>query len=402
MDSSYLLIVLSLSVLISYVFDLLSSRYKTPSVILLLGLGMLFRQATNYFGFQVPYVTPTLSILGALGLILIVLEGGLDIEIEPGKYGLLRRTSLMAFASIVLTSLLIASTLYLLLEESFYKCLINAVPFAAVSSAVAIPVARTLSDGQREFVVYESSFSDILGVMAFNFLLLSQSSVLDASLIFLRDTVLMAIISLGCCFGLLYLIGRINHPVKFLPIISVLFLVYAIAKIYQLSSLLLILVFGLFLNNTELFVRGRLAEFFKNDLFEKELDQLKNLTAEGAFVVRTFFFLLFGYTAQAQSLIDTDALIVSALFVIVILAVRWLVLRLTFQGPMAPIIWLAPRGLITILLYREIPEPLQLSGFPPGILILVVILSTLVMTAGVLGYRGRVADALQQRNLPER
>ncbi|GAA4408305.1 hypothetical protein GCM10023187_29980 [Nibrella viscosa] len=388
MDSSYWIIILSLSVLISYVFDLLSSRYKTPSVILLLALGMIIRQITNYFDVQIPFIAPTLSILGTLGLILIVLEGGLDLELQPERYGLIRRTFLMALSSIVITSLLIATTLYLLLEESFYKCLVNATPFAVISSAVAIPSIRNLAYGQREFVTYESSFSDILGVMLFNFLLLSnESSVFNASFVFVRDTLLMAVISLICCFLLLYLISRISHPVKFLPIISVLFLVYAIAEIYQLSSLLLILVFGLFLNNTELFIKGRLDLIFKNDLFERELDQLKNLTTESAFVVRTFFFLLFGYTAQARALLDIDALIVSLIFVLVVVGVRFLTLQATFRGSVYPIIWIAPRGLITILLYLNIPRQLQITGFREGILMLVVIFSALVMMIGVITHK---------------
>ena len=238
-------------------------------------------------------------------------------------------------------------------------------------------------------MVYESAFSAILGVMAFNFLLLSRDSVLGAVWMFTRDTVVMALVSLGCCFLLLYLIGRINHRIKFLPIISVLFLVYAIAEIYHLSSLLLILIFGLFLNNTELFIRGRLNQVLKNDLFEKELDQLKNLTAEGAFVVRTFFFLLFGYVVVPHELVDPDALIVTGLFVLIIIAWRWLTLRLTYRGSLRPLLWIAPRGLITILLYLNIPEDLRLVGFREGIPMLVVVLSSLVMMAGVVGYRGR-------------
>ncbi|GAA4447135.1 hypothetical protein GCM10023189_03120 [Nibrella saemangeumensis] len=388
MDSSYWIIILSLSVLISYIFDLLSSRYKTPSVILLLALGMIIRQATNYLEVQLPFIDQTLALLGQLGLILIVLEGGLDLELQPERYGLIRRTFLMALSSIVITSLLIATTLYLLLEESFDKCLVNATPFAVISSAVAIPSVRNLAYAQREFVTYESSFSDILGVMLFNFLVLSsESSVFDASFVFVRDTVLMAVISLVCCFLLLYLISRINHPVKFLPIISVLFLVYAIAKIYQLSSLLLILVFGLFLNNTELFIKGRLDQIFKNDLFERELDQLKNLTTEGAFVVRTFFFLLFGYAANAKTMLDMDALIVSLIFVLVVVGVRFLTLRATFRGSIYPILWIAPRGLITILLYLGIPPKLMLTGFREGILMLVVIFSALVMMVGVITHK---------------
>ncbi len=388
MNSSYLIIGLSVSVLISYAFDLFSSRFKTPSVILLLVLGMVAQWVTGYFGITIPYVAPTLSTLGTLGLILIVLEGGLDLEIQRSQLGILRRTALTALGSLVGTTLLIAFVLFLLLEETFAKCLLNALPFGVISRTVALPVVQNLSDKQREFALFESTFSDIMGVMLFNFILLAQSSsVLGATLLFARDTIVVSVVAIICCFGLLYLISRINHTVKFLPIISVLLLVYAIAQIYQMSSLLIILVFGLFLNNTELFIRGRLDQIFKNDLFEKELDQLKNLTAEGGFVIRTFFFLLFGYAANLSALIDVDALIVSALFVVVILAVRYAALRLAFRGPVMPLLWVAPRGLLTILLYLNIPEALKLSGFREGVLMLTVIFSALVMVGGLLGSR---------------
>lgn len=383
MDSSILIIVLSLSVLISYAFDLFSSRFKTPSVLLLLLLGMITRQVTQYFAVQVPYVNTILPTLGTLGLILIVLEGGLDLELHADRLSILRRTLLASLLGIIGGTLLMASMLYLLLNDSFYHCLIAALPFSIISSSLTAQMITSLTDGQREFAVYESAYASILGIMAFNFLLLSRDSVLGAVLSFTRDTLVMAVISLGCCFLLLYLIGRINHRIKFLPIISVLFLVYALAEINHLSSLLLILIFGLFLNNTDLFIRGRLSRIFKNDLFEKELDQLKNLTAEGAFVVRTFFYLIFGYAAVPQDLLQTDALIVSGLFLVVIVVWRWVTLRLTYRGPMGPLLWIAPRGLITVLLYLNIPEDLRLIGFRAGIPMLVLVLSAaLVMAAG--------------------
>ncbi len=387
MDSSILIIVLSLSVLISYAFDLFSSRFKTPSVLLLLLLGILTRQATEYFDVQVPYVNAILPTLGTLGLILIVLEGGLDLELHIDRLSVFRRTLLASLLTIVGGTLLMAGMLYLLLNDSFYHCLIAALPFSIISSTVTVQSVSQLSGGQREYAVYESAFASILGIMAYNFLLLSRESVLGAVWSFARDTLIMALISLACCFLLLYLIGRINHRIKFLPIISVLFLVYALAEINHLSSLLLILIFGLFLNNTELFVRGRLSLILKNDLFEKELDQLKNLTAEGSFVVRTFFFLTLGYSAVPSELMDTDALIVSALFIIIILAWRWVTLRLTYWGSSSPLLWIAPRGLITILLYLNIPQDLRLQGFREGIPILVVVLSSLVVMPGVIGHK---------------
>ncbi|MBN8823591.1 MULTISPECIES: sodium:proton exchanger [unclassified Spirosoma] len=385
MDSSILIIVLSLSVLISYAFDLFSSRFKTPSVMLLLLLGMLTKQATDYFNVQVPYVATILPTLGTLGLILIVLEGGLDLELHAERLSVIRRTLLASLMAIIGSTLLMASMLYLLLNDSFYHCLIAALPFSIVSSTVTVQTVAKLTGGQQEYAVYESAFASILGIMAYNFLLLSRNSLLGAVWSFTRDTLAMALISLGCCFLLLYLISRINHRIKFLPIISVLFLVYALAEINHLSSLLLILIFGLFLNNTDLFIRGRLSQILKNDLFEKELDQLKSLAAEGAFVVRTFFYLLLGYAAVPRSLIDIDALVVSVLFVGVIIGWRWVTLRVTYQGELTPLLWIAPRGLITILLYLNIPDDLRLVGFREGIPVLVVVFSSLVATIGILG-----------------
>ena len=387
MNTSYLIIALSTAVLVSYGFDLLSSRFRTPPILLLLLMGALLRLLTNSLAIQVPYVSPTLATLGTLSLILVVLEGGLDLDIQQDKLSLVRRTGLMALASIVLTTLVLATMLFLLLDESYYKCLINALPFSIVSSSIAGQAVRPLSTEKREFITYETSFAAIISIMLYNFLIEADTSVLGAAFGFVGDTVIMGVVSLICCFALLYLIGRINHPVKFLPIISVLLLVYAIANIYELSSLLLVLIFGLFLNNNELFIRGRLARIFKSDLFEQELEQFKNLTAEGAFIVRTFFFLLFGYATNLSSLIDADALVVSALFLIVIFLVRWPLLRLIYPGDWKPLNWIAPRGLITILLYTNIPLALKLTGFREGILTLVVILTAVLMAIGTIRYK---------------
>ncbi len=70
---------------------------------------------------------------------------------------------------------------------------------------------------------------------------------------------------------------------------------------------------------------------------------------------------------------------------IVILAWRWLVLRATYNGPAKQLLWIAPRGLITILLYLTIPEDLRLLGFREGIPILVVVLSSIVVMVALRG-----------------
>ena len=51
-----------------------------------------------------------------------------------------------------------------------------AIPLSIISSAVAIPSATGLIDHEREFVIYESTFSDILGIMIFNYALRQYES----------------------------------------------------------------------------------------------------------------------------------------------------------------------------------------------------------------------------------
>ncbi len=388
MDISILIIILSCSVLLSYAFDLISSRTKIPSVVLLLATGIGLRQVTGYFDINIPYVDIILPTLGTIGLILIVLEGGLDLELSGGKHKLIGRTFLSALLGLILSMLVIAGILYLLLGESFYRAMVTATPFAVISSAVAIPSVRGLDLRRREYMVYESSLSDILGLMLFNILVIPSGSGWEAAGTFLKSTTLVVIISVISCFVILYLISRINHHVKYLPIISMLFIIYAVGKLYHLSSLLAILVFGLFLNNTELFVRGKLNDYLKNDLFEDELEQFKKLTAESAFVIRTFFFLLFGYAVDIREFADLDAWIVSALILLAILGTRYLTLKSTFRGNLSPLLYIAPRGLITVLLFLTIPPEYMVSGFRSGILMIVVILTALTMMVAVMTYNG--------------
>ena len=55
-------------------------------------------------------------------------------------------------------------------------------------------------------MVYESSLSDILGLMLFNILVIPSGSGWESAGQFVKSTVLVVIISVICCFVLLYLI----------------------------------------------------------------------------------------------------------------------------------------------------------------------------------------------------
>ena len=125
-----------------------------------------------------------------------------------------------------------------------------------ISSAVAIPSATGLAQQPREFVVYESSLSDILGVLVFYAWLesgrLARSRSLPISWAASRSRLVAAV---AAALGLYVLINKLEGHVRFLPMLAGLVLLYAIGKELHLSPLVLVLVCGLLLNNTHLLRR---------------------------------------------------------------------------------------------------------------------------------------------------
>lgn len=75
-------IIIYILLLLAYVFDITASKTKITSVILLLLLGFSVKIITENINISVPYLNLILSILGTIGLILIALEGSLELEIN--------------------------------------------------------------------------------------------------------------------------------------------------------------------------------------------------------------------------------------------------------------------------------------------------------------------------------
>lgn len=370
--------------LVSYIFDLIGSRTKLPAVILLLFFGILLRKISDWGHFHVPNTDQLLPALGTVGLILIVLEGAMDLELSAEKKVVIRQALKAATIQLFISIGLMAAVFRLYSDVPMMQILLNAVPFAVVSSAIAIPSAGGLSPGRREFVIYESAFSDILGIFVFNFFLISCEKNELAFGYFGLDVVLTIILSVICCLVLAILLERIRHKVKFLPIISLMLMAYAIAKIWHLSALLMVLMFGLFINNTELLATIVPPRFFQNKTLKSELPFFKNLMAEVTFVARTFFFLLFGFSVQPMQLLDHQALTLAGALIAVIFVVRLAYFLAGYKKLPTGLGLLSPRGLITILLFLSIPAGLQLTELNNAVLMLVVLFSAVLLTLGLV------------------
>ncbi|WP_449435960.1 sodium:proton antiporter [Pedobacter steynii] len=245
------LIILSGLVIFSYLFDLVASKTKLPSVLLLLLLGIGLRVLVDNLKLETFDFLKILPALGTVGLIMIVFEGSLELKYDRDKNKIIKGAFLSALVILIASVSVITFIIYEITGKDLYTCFTNAIPFSVISSAIAIPSAAALSKKGKEFIIYESSFSDILGIILFNFAIsnphISTSSFTGLGL----STILILILSAISCIVLLYIMGKISHHIKFFLIISILIMVYAIGQSYHLSALILILSFGLFLNNAD-------------------------------------------------------------------------------------------------------------------------------------------------------
>ena len=369
--------------LIAYVFDLTSSKTKIPSVILLLLLGWSVRQLTVLLDIHLPDFSPILPVLGTVGLILIVLEGSLELELNKSKLGLIKKSFLGALIPMIALAFLLAFAFMHFGHFGLKVSLTNAIPFCVISSAIAIPSVRNLSSENKEFVIYESSLSDIIGVLIFNFLALNETIDLFSFGNFALQLIIITVISFIATIGLSFLLSKIEHHIKFVPIILLVVLIYAVSKIYHLPGLIFILIFGLSIGNLDELKRFKWIEKFKPDELNKEVNKFKELTIEGAFLVRALFFLLFGFLIETSEVLNSETFIWALGIVFFIFAFRFIQLKFS-KLSVQSLMFVAPRGLITILLFLSIEPSQTISLVNKSLIIQVIILSALLMMIGLM------------------
>lgn len=114
----YILIALCVIVIFSYIFELSAKYTKIPGVILLIITGMLINSLTDNFNIKVPDLSGLLPIMGTIGLILIVLEGSLDLTIDSSKKKLIANS---ITSSIVLFLVFVTLITIVLVYLSFFS-----------------------------------------------------------------------------------------------------------------------------------------------------------------------------------------------------------------------------------------------------------------------------------------
>ena len=150
------------------------------------------------------------------------------------------------------------------------------------------------------------------------------------------------------------------------------------------------------LNNHKLFfpdwfglTNGWPGKLLKDERMKALHHDFHILTLESAFVIRTFFFVLFGMTVSLGVLLDLEVLVQGLVISVLLYVVRLVLLAVMKQEPLSPLLYIAPRGLITVLLFFAIESQyaeLVFDGFDQGVLLVVILTTSLVMTAALISH----------------
>ncbi|HRG88557.1 MAG TPA: cation:proton antiporter [Chitinophagales bacterium] len=378
-----IIIAICLLLLLAYVFDISAAKTKIPTVILLLLLGWSVRQATDFLTIPMPDFEPILPGLGTIGLILIVLEGSLELELNRSKIPVIKKSSLAALIPLLVLAFGIAGAFSYFTGADLKTALVNAVPLCVISSSIAIPSSKNLSANDREFVVYESSLSDIFGVLLFNFVALNETITAKAYGNFGLELFVIIVLSFVSVAALSFLLSRIQSHVTYTPIILLVILIYAVSKVFHLPGLIFILIFGLFLGNLDELAGFKWIEKLRPEKLGKEVHKFKEITVEATFLVRALFFIVFGFLLETSEILSTESVPWAAGIVTGIVVIRYIVLKL-LKLNIDPLISIAPRGLITILLFLSIAPEQAIPVATKPLVVQVMLLSVLVMMIGLM------------------
>jgi Na+:H+ antiporter len=362
-----------------------------PDVVLLMALGVILGPVLGLI--RPGSLTNTTHLLGTLAIILVLFEGALELDLRdtlrhfPGSL-------LLALLAYVFSTGLVAAIVSYALGLPLLSGLLVGAALGCTSSTVVLPVLQQMKveEPARVTLVLEASWGDVLAVLTVSVLLdLHQSGgplALGLALSVLRQVGVALLFSVAA--GVLWSrLLRVLTEQRFWQVLtfSLVLVLYAGMEALGANGLIAVLGFGLTLANFP-GIDPALGFRHRYTAVAESQQALLTFHSELAFLVRTFFFVLIGAVAQLQTFFEHPLLMagtVAALFLARWLAVhasRWSWRGVGKQGREA-ILWMLPRGLITVVLAIEATEARgkELS-FLPALAFAVILATNLLVLLG--------------------
>ncbi len=152
--SSYNIIIeASIIVILSFWFNGISKKTNIPSVLMLIALGIILQYVLGYLASSKPDFEGALEILGIVGLIMIVLEAALELELKKEKIIPIIKAMAIALIGLVSSAWVAALIMHQFIPDmTMQSAWLYATPLSILSSAIIIPSVSELSEKKKNSI----------------------------------------------------------------------------------------------------------------------------------------------------------------------------------------------------------------------------------------------------------
>jgi len=117
-------------------------------------------------------------------------------------------------------------------------------------------------------------------------------------------------------------------------------------------------------------------------VLQNEIHHFQSFVTEIAFVIRTFFFVIFGAAIDFSGFLNPNKLLLASVIFTSIYFIRFLYFKVTRDDKDNLLWYVAPRGLISILLFFSLSEQQKLLILDQDVLLLVILASVFILAIG--------------------
>ena len=103
--------------------------------------------------------------------------------------------------------------------------------------------------------------------------------------------------------------------------------------------------------------------------------------------------MIFGFTIIIDQFQDFTLIQYGLLILVAMYLIRYLYLKFAAKMPISPSLFITPRGLISILLFYNLPKEMRINGVETGLLFLVILSTSIIMSIGLLGAKKAQPEA---------
>ncbi len=393
---------------------MLFRKTRIPDIPLLLVIGVLLGPVFQLVDGE--SLLPLAPYMGTLALLMIMLEGGMNLDVDRVLRQLKWIFLLTAFAFLFAMAG-IAAVIHLSAGMPIPLSLILGATLGCTSGAVVIPLVQEMrmAENTRTLLTLEAALGDALAVVAVLFLIqYINTPIAETGLqvTIMANAFLWSAI-LGGIGGVLWVrfltrVGRM--PLSYMLTMAAILLVYAATEALHSSGVFAVLVFGMAMANAESIMKKMpTRDRYDWDATDFAIhDTIGWFHEEVTFLARVFFFVYLGMILDVDGY-TLPLILVSSGVVVLIYLTRYLATRIVgWLGRRQPsfergvITGMAPRGLASAVL-ATLPAAAGIAGTESFIqyVFFVIAATNLILTFSVFGSERRLESIIEQHTEDE-